>query len=139
MIVMGSLYLDDCPRQRFIPIYLIVFGVFALIKALSTLVQRIASHYKHEDDVPCEDYPIDGILGCFLMVWFIAGNVWVYGVYNDYSTDSSSPDYCYQPLYEFAFWMITLMYIIGWVSLIACCVVRVCMASIFDLIWDLIC
>ncbi|KAJ8298247.1 hypothetical protein KUTeg_024778 [Tegillarca granosa] len=37
MIVIGAIYLHDCPAERYIPIYLIVAGCFGLVKNLSSL------------------------------------------------------------------------------------------------------
>ncbi|TMS02142.1 hypothetical protein E3U43_007682 [Larimichthys crocea] len=72
-IAIGAVYLDDCPRQRYIPIYLIVMGVFSLVLALLSCL-------------PCAQEPKDGstnplsricatwnsLITCFLFCWFIA-------------------------------------------------------------------
>lgn len=70
----GSVYLHDCPRQRYVPIYLIVVGTFGLVLALLSCL-------------PCAQEPKDGtsnplsqvctvwnsLTSFFLFCWFIAG------------------------------------------------------------------
>lgn len=70
----GALYLDDCPRQHYIPIYLIVVGFFGLVLALLSCL-------------PCAHQPEDApssplsqlstiwnsLTSFFLFCWFIAG------------------------------------------------------------------
>ncbi|XP_068444143.1 transmembrane protein 272 [Clinocottus analis] len=128
-IVMGAVHLDDCPRQRYIPIYLIVAGVFGLtLSALACL--------------PCAETPEDGastplsrvcatwnsLTSCFLFCWFIAGNVWIYSIYKpNYIKNATSLDpYCDRSLYLFAFWTTTLIYIILGLFLFGGCCVLFC-------------
>jgi hypothetical protein len=48
----------------------------------------------------------------FTFGWFIAGNVWVYGIYSRVAYDDLIPDtYCSQVCYLFSFWAITLTWI----------------------------
>ncbi|KAG8006178.1 hypothetical protein GBF38_005363 [Nibea albiflora] len=113
--VLGAVYLNDCPRQRYIPIYLIVMGAFSLALALLSCL-------------PCAQKPKDGstnplgpicatwnsLITCFLFFWFIAGNVWIYSIYKpnfDKSTTDVDP-YCDMGLYVFAFWITTVVYIV---------------------------
>ena len=71
----GAIYKNDCPRERFIPIYLIVAGSFGIVKNLSSLGQRC----KNKDDEDADEKnaktnPFDGLVSCFLFAWFIAGS-----------------------------------------------------------------
>ena len=68
---LGSLY--DCPKERYIPIYLIVGGVFGVLKNVSSMVQRILNQKNEQEEDNAKTNPIDGILNCFLIGWFIAG------------------------------------------------------------------
>lgn len=77
MIVIGSLHLHDCPAEGYIPIYLIVGGVFGLVKSLLNLGYRF-KHQRHgvtesNSEEMATQNPLDGLLGCFLLAWFIAG------------------------------------------------------------------
>ncbi|KAA0701429.1 hypothetical protein E1301_Tti024080 [Triplophysa tibetana] len=75
-VSIGGIYLNDCPKQPYIPIYLLVSGVFALVLALLSCL-------------PCTQEPEDGtqtplsrlctswnsLVSLFLFCWFIAGKI----------------------------------------------------------------
>ncbi|XP_026188171.1 transmembrane protein 272 [Mastacembelus armatus] len=128
-IAIGAVYLKECPRQHYIPIYLIVVGVFALVlNVLSCL--------------PCAQEPKDGtsnplsrvcaawnsLTSFFLFCWFIAGNVWIYSIYQpNYTKNATNVDaYCHKTLYLFAFWATTLVYILLGVLLLTGCCALLC-------------
>ncbi|KAF7650146.1 hypothetical protein LDENG_00130470 [Lucifuga dentata] len=112
-IAVGASYLDECPKQPNIPIYLVVAGVFGLLLALSCL--------------PCtwesKDTPItllsllcmvwNCLSSIFLFCWLITGSVWIYSIYEpNYNKTATDVDpYCDKTLYLFAFWTTTLVYI----------------------------
>ncbi|TKS92888.1 hypothetical protein D9C73_027125 [Collichthys lucidus] len=116
-IAIGAIYLDDCPRQSYIPIYLIVMGVFSLVLVL---LSCLLSTLKPED----RSTTWNSLITCFLFCWFIAGNVWIYSIYKpnfDKNTTNVDP-YCDKTLYLFAFWVTTLGYICaGLLFVISCC------------------
>ncbi|XP_063412961.1 transmembrane protein 272-like [Mytilus trossulus] len=121
-IVIGGLYLNDCPKQKYIPIYLIVFGAFSIVKAVSSLVDNFrARKNEGEQEESKPKSACDGIIGCFLFAWFIAGNVWVYSTYKKFSTDELSEEYCQPTLFYFSFWLITGTYIIMGLFFLLCC------------------
>ncbi|XP_057205026.1 transmembrane protein 272-like isoform X1 [Triplophysa rosa] len=75
-VSIGGVYLNDCPKQPYIPIYLLVSGVFALVLGLLSCL-------------PCTQEPEDGtqtplsglctawnsLVSLFLFCWFIAGKI----------------------------------------------------------------
>jgi len=71
----GAVYLEDCPIQRYISIYLIVGGVFALWEALSCMVESICQVKDPEGDSTFNWFchVSESIIGCFTIAWFIAG------------------------------------------------------------------
>ena len=69
----GAYYKDDCPAEKYIPIYLIVGGVFGVIKNLLNIGQRAKNRKDNQDEENAKTNPLDGILNCLLMAWFIAG------------------------------------------------------------------
>jgi len=72
----GAVYLDDCPIQRYIPIYLIVGGVFALWETLSGMVQSICQVKDPDGERSTFNricHVSESIIGCFTIAWFIAG------------------------------------------------------------------
>lgn len=128
-ITIGAVYLDECPRQHYIPIYLIVVGVFGLVLAL---LSCLPCARESEDDTSnpltrlCAIW--NSLTGFFLFCWFIAGNVWIYSIYkpnfNKNSTDIES--YCNKTLYLFAFWITTLVYILLIAFIVIGCCTLVC-------------
>ncbi|XP_050931535.1 transmembrane protein 272 [Lates calcarifer] len=128
-IAIGSVYLHDCPRQRYVPIYLIVVGTFGLVLALLSCL-------------PCAQEPKDGtsnplsqvctvwnsLTSFFLFCWFIAGNVWIYSIYEpNYNKNTTTVDsYCNRTVYLFAFWTTTLVYILLGLFLVGGCCVLFC-------------
>jgi len=76
--IAGVLFLDECPVEGFIPIYLIVFGAFS---ACVSVTSMIVSIYKRHNPF-CEltnsklskFYTfVNAVFSCFLLAWFIAG------------------------------------------------------------------
>jgi len=73
----GAVYLNDCPVQRFIPIYLLVGGVFAVYENVCGLVQSLCQQRVTDDSKRfalstfCKIN--ESLVGCFMVAWFIAG------------------------------------------------------------------
>ncbi|XP_067663176.1 transmembrane protein 272-like [Haliotis asinina] len=126
MISMGAIHIDDCPAQKYIAVYLIVAGAFAAAMSVLKLVARMCcSDSDGNAPLPCSI--VNGVIGIFLFAWFIAGNVWVYGLYGKYSpTETTADNYCMHDFYLFAFWIITAGYILLGVCILLCCCVACC-------------
>jgi len=76
MCYTGAIYLDQCPVQRFIPIYLVVGGVFGLYENVCGLVQSLCQQrdperYRSALAIFCKIN--ESLVGCFMLAWFIAG------------------------------------------------------------------
>ncbi|KAK7909797.1 hypothetical protein WMY93_014481 [Mugilogobius chulae] len=131
-IAIGAKYLDECPKQHYIPIYLVVMGVFSMTLTILSCL-------------PCSKDPEDGttnplsrlcttwnsLVSVFMFAWFIAGNVWIYGIYQpNYDKTNATivahESYCDKTLYLFAFWTTTLVYILLLAFLFGGCCVLVC-------------
>jgi hypothetical protein len=74
--VAGAIYKDDCPREHFIPIYLIVGGSVASVLQLVTTVHMIVA--KCKDNVETSIMTVIMTIfyvtvGLFILAWFIAG------------------------------------------------------------------
>jgi hypothetical protein len=68
------MYLYECPRQRFIPLYLLVGGCFATVKLTSSMAQRLRNAMKNmEDEENAKSNSFDGAISLFLFIWFIIG------------------------------------------------------------------
>ncbi|XP_037832476.1 transmembrane protein 272-like [Kryptolebias marmoratus] len=125
-IAIGAVYLKECPRQPYIPIYLIVVGVFGLaLGILSCLPCAQKSENSENNPLSCICTAWNSLSSLFLFCWFIAGNVWIYSIYqpNYTKNETDLETYCNKTLYLFAFWSTTLIYILlGLFLVIGCCV-----------------
>ncbi|KAI5615814.1 hypothetical protein C0J50_0495, partial [Silurus asotus] len=110
-LVIGVLYLKECPRQPLVPVYLLVSGVFALVLVVLSCLPCAQEEEQGGGAINTLCTTWNSIVTIFLFCWFIAGNVWVYSIYEP-SYDTHTPEYCAKTLYLFAFWTITLVYII---------------------------
>lgn len=135
MIVIGAIYKDQCTIERYIPIWLIVAGVFGCI---SSIVRTASNCYtlftKRGDAADAEGANnkiqtkgcLTSLIELFLFAWFIAGNVWVYSVRNSVQyTNPVEGSYCHQTVYLFSFWLITLSWILSVLFCCCCCCVLV--------------
>lgn len=131
-IVLGVKYKDDCPRQKYIPIYLIVAGCFGALKSLINIFEKVCQWTRKnrgDDDGDDDDTterkrpnPLDSLVSCFLLAWFIAGSVWVFSIYGDHQHDFPEQDnYCHKTLYAFSFWMLIAQYITVGLAICCCC------------------
>ncbi|KAM8897723.1 transmembrane protein 272-like isoform 1-T2 [Spinachia spinachia] len=127
-IAIGAVYLEDCPLQHYIPIYLIVVGVFGLALAVLSCLPCAQSPERGPLDGPstplgrvCAAWSL--LTSLFLFCWFIAGNVWIYSIYEpNYIRNSTNAEpYCDKTVYLFAFWTTTLIYILLALSLVGGC------------------
>ncbi|XP_035772487.1 uncharacterized protein LOC118456116 isoform X3 [Neolamprologus brichardi] len=64
-LIMGALNLHDCPREPFIPIYLLVIGVVTL---LFSILQWLKATFNCWSAWSC-------LVSLFVFCWFIAGNL----------------------------------------------------------------
>ncbi|XP_065834599.1 transmembrane protein 272-like [Oscarella lobularis] len=125
MIVMGALYFDDCPCQRYIPIYLIVGGCFNLYMCLASISESTFWRGDVERKKLRPLYMCNALVGCFLLVWFILGSVWIYTIYNSHCIVESCHCYCHQTFYMYAFWLTTATYIALFTFGICFCIISV--------------
>lgn len=135
-ITIGSMYIHDCPLAPMIPIYLVVAGV------TSILLQCIGG--AHKINTPGMIYP-SSILSLFCFIWLIYGSYHVYSIYPpNYQMNTTKEEttghflnrleasqaqavgsqfgyggpHCDRTLYLFAFWNITLVYVLGGAGLL---------------------
>lgn len=127
MIVMGSIYLHECPQGEYIPVYLLVGGIFGILKQLLHLSARVRQTEEERQEENLRQSPTQTLLNCFMLGWFIIGSVWVYKEYEP-NYDPTSEKYCNRNLYLFAFWLITSVYII--LAFITLCLCSISVATI---------
>ncbi|XP_023238461.1 uncharacterized protein LOC111637250 [Centruroides sculpturatus] len=117
MIIIGSIYVKDCPAERYIPIYLIVMGVFGTIRNLLDFFEFYRSE---KGQKPITKFH-NKIINLFIFCWFIAGCVWVYRAYKPNFYSPESPLYCNKVVYLFTFWLINLTFILIAIVFLVCC------------------
>ncbi|XP_058804052.1 uncharacterized protein LOC131671566 [Phymastichus coffea] len=103
MIIIGGLYLHDCPQGEDIPVYLLVGGIFGVIKE-SLKFTKAVRYCGDEERVRQSTTLI--LINCFLLGWLILGSIWVYKEYEP-NYDPRLGKYCNKTLYLFAFWLTT--------------------------------
>lgn len=128
MIVMGLVYLHDCPQGEYIPVYLLVGGIFGIVKQLLHLSARVRQTEQERQEENLRQSPTQTLLNCFMLGWFIIGSVWVYKEYEP-NYDPTIGNYCNKNLYLFAFWLITSVYIL--LGIITVCLFSISIAIVF--------
>ncbi|XP_067134424.1 uncharacterized protein [Centruroides vittatus] len=109
MIIFGTIYLKECPAQKYLPVFLIVGGITIIIKTLLDVSFRFVKNKKKEKKR--FTLPLI-ILQIFLFSWFVTGCVWVYQMYPPVYDDNSDSRYCNRNLYLFTFWTISSIFIL---------------------------
>jgi len=106
-----------------IPIYLIVLGAFGIFRhflGMHSQCKKRQDGAEQDSDEAYKKTFLERLVDCFLIAWFIAGNVWIYRIYEpSYDKLSFPTDYCDQTLYLFSFWLMNASYI--FVGLFCCC------------------
>ncbi|KFB37570.1 AGAP011344-PA-like protein [Anopheles sinensis] len=123
MIVLGTLYLYDCPQGEYIPVYLLVGGAFGVLKQLLHLSTRVRSREEQELE-RLRQTPTQTLINCFMLGWFIIGSFWVYQIYEP-NYDPALGKYCNKSLYLFTFWLITSVYMTLGVVIVVLCSVSI--------------
>ncbi len=77
MIVVGSIYFDECPAEPHIPVFLIVGGAFAVFKYLIGVMTRIrrGQDGNSGEENQRQAQPVQTLITCFLCGWFISGEL----------------------------------------------------------------
>ncbi|KAM9501204.1 transmembrane protein 272-like isoform 2-T6 [Clarias gariepinus] len=122
---MGAKYLNECTKENYIPVYVLVSGVFSLLMALLTC---LPCGQKDNSTLKCLCSIWHILVSSFTFCWFIAGSVWIYSIYPpNYNSTLVDVPYCNKTLYLFAFWTTTLMYILLAVVFMCGCCYLICL------------
>lgn len=135
MLIIGSIYVDDCNIEPNIPVYLIVSGVMGTLQHIITIWTRYVPKDSQGKLKVYRRYcsSLNGIFHLFLTIWFIVGCVWVYGAHSEVEfKDPEKPEYCHKTLYYFSFWILNLSFIfLGLLVFLSICFL-ICMVAIPD-------
>lgn len=129
MLIVGAIYLNDCPVQKYIPIYMLVGGIFGVGKLLIDIYTRCIKIRDAKRNTTTERRrevgAVDGVVSCFVVAWFIAGCVWIYGAYVPDFARPDSPNYCHKGLYYFAFGVVTSTLVLLGIFISGCCCIGI--------------
>lgn len=95
-IVVGAIHKNDCPVQGYIPIFMIVAGAFSFAYWIILPLRCFC---------PMLGNILAILVGLFVFAWFIAGSVWVFGVYRPSNAQ------CHTGMYLFVFSILIIQWI----------------------------
>jgi hypothetical protein len=122
-LVLGILYVKECPINRNIPLYTIVAGACGLAIVILLLLSSACTYYRSMSNAKKSTHRfliftiaffrgIQGALAIFLFIWFIFGNIWVFNARYRVQTDKpNDTNYCNATLYWFAFYVLIFTYV----------------------------
>ncbi|XP_061446383.1 transmembrane protein 272-like [Rhineura floridana] len=113
-IIIGAVYLSQCPWQPLIPIYLIVLSAVVLLLLLLSCVS--CGDGRGQPSTLIQGFHAACFL--FLCIWFVAGNVWVYSIYPPDYEATGHPTFCQRTVFLFAFGVTTAIYVVLAVALL---------------------
>lgn len=133
--VIGWRYADRCPANWRIPHYSFIAGVVGLVTIVLMMIQAvlalvIATKVPKDEKSNVGGFVVAtcGLCGIsvvvifltiFLLGWFIAGCVWVFGAWNRVQYDDpDGTNYCHPTVYRVTFWLLLLSLIY---QLYTCC------------------
>ena len=125
---LGIVFVNDCPFQPFIPIYLIIAGVLGIIKNISQIGEKLLLpivRRKVKEDTFKKCYLIwktVNIIYTFLMFsCLVVGSYFIYSNYGKLNNSGNyRSDLCHEGLYRFAFGITTASFVLA--TLLVCCV-----------------
>lgn len=128
-----------------IPIWLIVFGTFALLQTIINGLRRCIETVRKNNSMQGDEdgtHPsvtsrgggcCEGLISLFLFAWLIVGSVWVFGYWHTYIYDSTcvpKENCCVPVAYWFSFITLIVIYAGALLSLLICCCCCCCIASV---------
>ncbi|CAF3361281.1 unnamed protein product [Rotaria sp. Silwood1] len=123
LFFMGVKYLNDCPIQPNLPVYLLVVGAMGLVRVLNLLwkqfrrrrmrkLEGVELDQEEETENNGSGFT-DAVLNLFLLAWFIVGQFWTWKVFMpSFEFGLENPNnYCHRNVYIFTLIHIAFVYI----------------------------
>lgn len=130
----GSVFLNDCPGQRIIPIWLIVFGCVSLLQTTINIVKRFFKKKSRRDEEEGDqaNYAnrtgscFESLVSIFLFVWIILGSYWVFGYYYVWRDGCNRApmgcnSLCNPIPYLFSYIVLIVIYVTSCIFCLCCC------------------
>ncbi|CAF0804804.1 unnamed protein product [Rotaria sp. Silwood1] len=123
-LVIGLIYIGQCPVQQMIVVWMIVSGIFGILLAIVGIIihvkirkqQLSLSSYDDHQSYPLMIrilMPIFILILLFIVVWFFVGQVFIFEVKLRVEfSDPTLPEYCHGNLYKAAYILIFIDYLI---------------------------
>ncbi|XP_033191720.1 uncharacterized protein LOC117236784 [Bombus vosnesenskii] len=119
MFIYGLSFSKECPRERRIPIYMVIGGTFGSMLMPLLIYSQIRSRRPEMLSVPSTRSQISFrkliiiVLSCFLLGWFVMGNYWILHImWPPYTYIIHTPnDHCHRTLYLFSLAHLGVIYI----------------------------
>ncbi|XP_070552910.1 uncharacterized protein [Ptychodera flava] len=141
MVCVGGIYIQECPAEPLIPVYLIVNGSL-LFSAIIVVCcygfcedrwdkrhgERLRSRETWKNgEGGTSTYMLPSIIFIVCFIWYILGNIWIYSA-SPPDQDPNSPRYCQKTLYFFAFWTHNVINVLWalWLCFMSCFGVVMC-------------
>ncbi|CAF2424791.1 unnamed protein product [Rotaria sp. Silwood2] len=131
-LILGILYVKECPVNKNIPLYMIISGICGLVIVILVVSSSACTYYRSISNTqkPTHGFIIctialirgmQGTLAIFLFIWFIFGNIWIFNARYRVRTDRPNDinNYCHATLYWFAFYSLIFTYIY---AAFTCCI-----------------
>ncbi|XP_014278291.1 transmembrane protein 272 isoform X2 [Halyomorpha halys] len=128
MFLIGLHYLNECPVNVFIPIYLLVGGFVGVLKQVLQILYRVKRARNRNDNEEEPRSSFQSVITCFMLSWFFLGSYWVYKEYKP-NYDPREGPYCNKTVYLFAFWQITIVYVTLSLLTFCLCSISLCVIT----------
>jgi hypothetical protein len=131
-LVLGILYVNECPVNKNIPLYAIISGACGLAAITLLLLSSACTYCRYTSNsrksthrfmicIIAFSRGMQGALAVFLFIWFFFGNVWVFGARYRVQTDKPNDinNYCNPTLYWFTYYVLIFTYVY---AILTCCI-----------------
>ncbi|GAB6026902.1 hypothetical protein CHUAL_013547 [Chamberlinius hualienensis] len=105
MIVMGIVHIGNCPKQRYIPLFLVVGGSLTMFSTVAVYFSRF--HDLHRCLVA-----ICNAIYSVTFSWYFLGCLIIYGLYIPEVDGFDINNYCHRDVYLFSFWLLNAFFIL---------------------------
>ncbi|CAF3633769.1 unnamed protein product [Rotaria socialis] len=123
-LVLGILYVNECPVNKNIPLYMIISGACGLAIVVLIFFTSACTYCRSMLNARKQTHgfiifiiaftrAVRGALAIFLFIWFLFGNIWVFNARYRVRTDkpNDTNNYCHATLYWFAFYVLIFTYV----------------------------